>query len=276
MTSISTTISDMEREANEVASVFADSGRMHTLAPALFAKSAHPKMTTRYSFTNTYDILLHMHNRGYRVTSVQGGTSLYSKVLVRLRPEGYEAKDYAPELVVGDSHDGSMRLKLLMGFITFICMNGCVAGDILYSKSFLHLSPDLMAQIMLELDDMGTHINTLHKRVDAMKAYKVTDTERLVLADTAVKIRFGEDRSGSFIADMRQKLLKPRRPSDESAQTMFNALNVVQENVIRGGMNYMSNNRLLRMRDVRSVNMNIALNTALWKQAEELMQREAA
>ena len=274
--SISTTISDMEREANEVAAVFADTGQMHKLAPALFAKSAHPKMTQRYSFTNTYDILLHMHNRGFKVTSVQGGTSRYNKVLVRMRPTLYEQQDYAPELVLLDSHDGSSRLKLFLGFITFLCMNGCIAGDILYGKSFMHLSPDLMAQIMLELDDMGGHVDKLDKRVAAMKSYKVTDTERLVLADTAVKMRFGEDRSGSFVADMRQKLLKPRRPSDENSNTMFNALNVVQENAMRGGMNYMSNNRLLRMRDVRSVTMTTNLNQALWKQAEELMHREAA
>lgn len=273
--SIATTISDMEREANEIAAVFADTGLMHKYAPALFAKSPHPKMTGRYSFTNTYDILLHMHNRGFRVSSIQGGTSLYSKVLVRMRPTMYQRDDYAPELVLLDSHDGSSRLKLFLGFITFLCMNGCIAGDILYGASFMHISPDLMAQIMLELDDMGSHVDKLDKRVDAMKRYKVTDTERLVLADTAVKLRFGEDRSGDFVADMRQKLLKPRRPSDESATTMFNALNVVQENAMRGGMHYTSNNRLLRMRDVRSVTMTTNLNQALWKQAEELMQRAA-
>lgn len=273
---ISTTISDMEREANEVAAVFADSGRMHTLAPALFSKAAHPKMTQRYSFTNTYDILLHMHNRGFKVTSVQGGYTPYSKVLVRLRPQAYSYTDYAPELILLDSHDGSSRLKLFLGFITFLCMNGCMAGDMLYGRSFMHLSPDLMAQIMLELDDIGEHVETLHERVEKMKSYKVTETEQLVLADTAVKMRFGEERSGSFIADLRQKMLKPRRPVDESAMTMFNAFNIVQENAIRGGMMYNSNNRLLRMRNVRNVSMNMSINQQLWKTAEELMQREAA
>jgi hypothetical protein len=273
---ISTTISDMEREANEVAKVFANADEMHKLAPALFATSAHPKMTDRYSFTNTYDILLHMHNRGFRVSSIQGGLTPYSKVLVRLRPQAYTQSDYAPELILVDSHDGSSRLKLFLGFITFLCMNGCIAGDMLYGKSFVHLSPELMAEIMLELDDVEQHVGKLHSRLAAMKAYKTTEVERMMLADTATRIRFGGERSRSFIADIRQKLLKPRRPADENDHSMYTTYNIVQENAIRGGMNYMSNNRLLRMRDVRSVNANMSINQMLWKTAEELMQREAA
>jgi len=273
---IQTTISDMEREANEVAKVFANADEMHKLTPALFAKTAHPKMTQRYSFTNTYDILLHMHNRGFKVTSVQGGYTPYSKVLVRLRPQEYAHSDYAPELILLDSHDGSSRLKLFLGFITFLCMNGCMAGDILYGKSFMHLAPDLMAQIMLELDDIGTHVDILHHRVNKMKTYKVTETEKLVLADAAIKSRFGEDRSKSFHADLRQLLLKPRRPADENNDSMFTTLNVVQENAVRGGMNYRSNNRLLRMREVRNVSVNMSVNQMLWKTAEQLMQREVA
>lgn len=259
----------------ENASGFTDAARMRQVAPALFATTAHPKMTDRYSFTNTYDILTHMHNRGFKVSSVQGGESLYKKVMVRLRPTAFANTDYAPELVLLDSHDGSSRLKMFLGFIRFVCMNGCIAGDMLYARSFVHLAPDLMEQVMLELDDVGEHIGSLIQRIDRMKQHETTLAERLVLADVAVKQRFGEDRSGSFVADMRQRMLQIRRNADND-NSLYCVMNVIQENIMRGGMTYQSNNTVRRMSSIRNVDRSVNINQALWQQADELITRRAA
>ena len=259
----------------ENASGFTDAARMRQVAPALFATTAHPKMTDRYSFTNTYDILTHMHNRGFKVSSIQGGETLYKKVMVRLRPTALVNTDYAPELVLLDSHDGSSRLKMFLGFIRFVCMNGCIAGDMLYARSFVHLAPDLMEQVMLELDDVGEHIGSLIQRIDRMKQHETTLAERLVLADTAVKQRFGEDRSGSFIADMRQRMLQIRRNADND-NSLYCVMNVIQENIMRGGMTYQSNNTVRRMSSIRNVDRSVNINQALWQQADELITRRAA
>lgn len=259
----------------ENASGFTDAARMRQVAPALFATTAHPRMTDRYSFTNTYDILLHMHNKGFKVSSVQGGETLYKKVMVRLRPTALANSDYAPELVLLDSHDGSSRLKMFLGFIRFVCMNGCIAGDMLYARSYVHLAPDLMEQIMLELDDVGEHIDTLIQRIDRMKQHETTLAERIVLADTAVKQRFGDDKSGSFVADMRQRMLQIRRNVDND-NSLYCVMNVIQENIMRGGMMYESNHRVRRMSSIRNVDRSVNINQALWQQADELITRRAA
>ena len=259
----------------QAAQAFTDVNHMQRIAPALFAKSAHPKMTQRYSFTDTYDILLHMHNRGFKVSSVQGGETLYKKVMVRLRPTALVNTDYAPELVLLDSHDGSSRLKMFLGFIRFVCMNGCIAGDMLYARSFVHLAPDLMEQVMLELDDVGEHIDTLIQRIDRMKQHETTLAERIVLADVAVKQRFGDDRSGSFVADMRQRMLQIRRNADND-NSLYCVMNVIQENILRGGMTYQSNHTVRRMSSIRNVDRSVHINQALWQQADELITRRAA
>jgi hypothetical protein len=254
--------------------VFEDADEMRERVPALFATGAHPKMSSRYSFTNTYDILLHIHRRGFRVSSVQGGNKTYGAVLVRMRHESYDKRDEAPEIIVLDSHDGSKRLKLMLGMIKFICMNGMVAGDLLYAKAFIHLAPDLMQQIILELEDIDEHIVKLKQRVDAMKAHKTNIGERMLLADAAIYQRFGVDRSASFVADMRQNMLRVRR-SDDSSDDLYTVMNVIQENVMRGGMMYQTHNTVRRVTAISNVNRNVNINQALWMTAEGIAAKRS-
>ena len=268
-------LSKHEIEGIDTARVFENADEMHSRAPALFATHPHPKMSSRYSFTNTYDILLHIHNKGFRVRSVQGGEKTYSKVMVRMRHGGYDLRDDAPEIVLLDSHDGSRRLKLMLGIIRFICMNGCVAGDMLYARSFIHLAPDLMQQIMLELEDIQEPINRLQQRVNRMKAYETSIGERLALADAAIKARFEGERPASFYTDMRRNILHTRRVDDES-NDMYTVMNVIQENVLRGGMSYETRNRIQRVAPINAVDRNVTINQTLWREAENLIERKAA
>jgi hypothetical protein len=48
-------------------------------------------------------------------------------------------------------------------------------------------------------------------------------------------------------------------------------LNVVQENILRGGMSYVTNNSLRQVRSISDVNRNLNINQALWNKADELM-----
>jgi len=265
-----------ELDAKQTADVFEDINAVMARAPALFAKTAHPRMSERYSFTNTYDIVLAMHNRGFRVSSISGGTNAYRKIMVRMRNTNYDngSTAFAPELVLLDSHDGSSRLKLLLGAIRFACMNGMIAGDITYARSYLHYSQDLMAQIRLDIDDIDQHSDRLIQRIAKMREHKTTLAERILLADTAVKQRYGDKRDGSFVADVRQKLLHVRR-SEDTSNDLFTAMNVIQENILRGGGYYTTNNRVQHMRPITQVDRNVHINQALWLQAEDIMKKAA-
>jgi hypothetical protein len=259
------------------AELFTDTDAMYKIAPSLFATHAHPRMSEKYAFTNTYDILLHIHNRGYRVTSIQGGDSTYKKVMIRMRSKHHIGKNNAPEIVILDSHDGSSRLKMLLGIIKFACMNGMIVGDMFYSRAFTHRSIDLMEQVKLELLDIDTHIDALNNRIERMASYTTTLADRITLVEAVVKERWGEDKDQSFIAEMRQHLLTPRRRED-SDNDMYTVMNVIQENVLRGGMSYVSpNNRVVAVRPISDVRRNLGINQTVWNTAETLMAtREAA
>lgn len=264
-----------EIDARDTARVFEDSKEMQLRAPSLFAMSAHPKMSDRYAFTNTYDILLHMHNRGFKVTSVMGGRKKWGKVLIRMRHPAYDKRDYAPELCVIDSHDGSSMLTLLLGFIAFLCENGMIVGDMLYRQSFKHVAPDLMQQVLLELDDIQEPINKLSTRVDAMKNHPTTVADRILLADAAIYQRFGQDKSEGFVVDMRRRMLNRRRYEDE-ADDIYTVMNVIQENVLRGGMMYNTGSSVRRLNPISEVSRNMQINQSLWITAEAIMNRSIA
>jgi Domain of unknown function (DUF932) len=201
---------------------------------------------------------------------VMGGHRKYSKMMIRMRHKDYDMRDEAPELVMLDSHDGSSRWKACLGMIKFICMNGMIAGDMVYSKSFTHRAEDLMEQILLELEDIQVHIDRLKLRVDVMKSYQTNVGERILLADTAIKKRFGDERPASFVADMRRNMLHVRRSEDEG-NDLYTVMNVIQENILRGGMSYYVNNTVRRVTAINSVDRNVNINQTLWQTAEGLL-----
>lgn len=263
-----------EIEGIDTARVFDNEDEMRMRTPALFATNPHPRMSDKYSFTNTYDIVKHIHTKGFHVSSVQGGHKQYAAVMIRMRNKAYDLRDRAPEVVLLDSHDGSKRLKLMLGMIEFICMNGCVAGDMLYARAFTHIAPDLTEQVMLELEDIGEHIEKLRQRVEKMRAYNTNVGERILLADAAIYQRFGNERSASFVADMRKHMLHARRSADDHSD-LYTVMNVIQENVLRGGMMYQTRQTVRRVNQINNVGKNININQVLWSTAEQIVAKAA-
>ena len=267
-------LSTSEVEGIDTARVFENESEMRDRVPALFATSAHPRMSNKYAFTNTYDIVKHIHSKGFKVSSVQGGHKTHAAVMVRMRNASYDMRDRAPEICLLDSHDGTKRLKLMLGMIEFVCMNGMVVGDMLYSRAFTHIAPDLMEQVILELEDIDEHVDKLHARVDRMRAHMTNIGERMLLADAAIYQRFGTSRAASFVADMRQNMLRVRREADND-NNLYTVLNVIQENVLRGGMMYETNHTIRRVSAISNVNRNVNINQALWMTAEGIMSKAA-
>ena len=77
------------------------------------------------------------------------------------------------------------------------------------------------------------------------------------------------------------RLLTAQRHEDH-APTLWNTLNTVQENVIRGGLSYIQRDdtgrRIARRqtREVRGIDQNTGLNRALWTLAAEMQKLKAA
>lgn len=265
-----------ELESIEVAKVFDDAERVRAYAPSLFATHAHPNRSTKYAFTNTYEIVQQLHVRGFRVVSVQGGSSNYNKVLVRMRSPDYgEVDGVIPELAILDSHDGTSLLKMLLGALSVACLNGMLAGNAIFMRKYVHYRRDLMAQVLLDVHEIEEAIHKLRAAISAMRKFQTTFGERIIIADKAIRLRWGESMDGSFVADLRQKMLAIRR-IDDNSEDLYTVLNVVQENIMRGGASYNVNDRIQSVRPITAVNRNVMINQNIWNIGTEIMQQRAA
>ena len=76
-----------------------------------------------------------------------------------------------------------------------------------------------------------------------------------------------------------QQLLNPRRHADIGS-SLWQTFNVIQENVIRGGLSAMGRDaqnrpRRVSTREVRGIDGDVKLNKALWQLAERMAELKA-
>lgn len=261
-----------EKHSLDTARMFANPHALAQRVPALFNQHPHPKLSGQYAFTNTYDIVAAINKRcGYRPTSIQGGNMKYSKLLIRMRMPSQQ--EDGPEIIIIDSHDGTSSLQVALGWITFACMNGLIAGPKLYHKAVRHTAPDLMAQVMLEIDDIHAHVKQLDDRMSKLRETPAKRHHIHALARAAIASRWNDERleDNEFVFQMVKKLETKHRPEDHEP-TLYRVLNTVQENILRGGFRYSTQGQRRMLQDVRSVNRNVQINQALTQCAFELAE----
>jgi hypothetical protein len=87
------------------------------------------------------------------------------------------------------------------------------------------------------------------------------------LAETAVQLRWGKDRPTGLDHN---SLLLTRRFED-AGDSLWNTLNRIQENVIKGGVNLNRSRRQSSTRVLRSVGDDARINAQLWEAADALV-----
>jgi hypothetical protein len=88
-----------------------------TIAPAIFSTSADPKMSNKYSFVPTIELMENFTNEGWELSSVrQNGKGIYGVHEIRFRNGELPAVgDTLVEAIVRNSHDGSCALSVSAG-----------------------------------------------------------------------------------------------------------------------------------------------------------------
>ena len=124
--------------------------------------------------------------------------------------------------------------------------------------------------------DIVKCFDMLMNAVQNMQSISLGQDEKLFLAEKAHSLRFEGNAATAITPD---KLLRPRRVGDLD-NDLFTVLNVIQENIIRGGISGIYRNergwpQRTRSREVKSIDQNIRLNRELWSAAEKLLLQVA-
>lgn len=247
--------------------------------PSLYTTEGHGRTSQRYQPISTAMIVEKLISEGFLPThaaqtnSRKQDAKLFSKHLIRFRHQdfNYTNSDIAPEIVLINSHDGLSSYRLFTGLVRFACLNGMISGTS-YGDVKVRHQGDILNNVIEGSYEIVNNFGKMLHSVEHMKSIQVTDEKKHELATKAHALRFDSDAPSVFEPG---KLLRPRRNADTN-NDLFTVFNVLQENIIRGGINGYRRNergywRPTRSREVKSIDQTIRLNRELWSTTEKLI-----
>lgn len=230
--------------------------------PAIFTKTPSPKVSDRYSFADSEYYLQKFIDADWFIHSArQVSKSEYAPHQVILRNNDIATVgDLLPQLIFTNSHNGIKKMTMDTGIYRLVCSNGLVVPtSITQSLSIKHI----------DLGDSTTDtiVNSFYEKVpiimnniDRMRNKILTNDEIDNFTYNALQIRF-TNAVGININDV----VKPSRIEDYS-DDLWTVFNVVQEKLIRGGIQLPSKRR---SRPINNFVNDNNINTKLWELAEQ-------
>lgn len=252
-------------------------------APSIFSEQSAINTTEKYQHISTIKIIEGLAGIGFLPTYAgQSACRLadkrnFAKHVIRFRHVDTLANQdgLIPELVLINSHDGLSSYRLMSGVYRVVCSNGLIAGNT-YSDVRVRHQGDVMKDVIEGSYEVINVSREILKSASNMSKIQLTTQQKLAFAESAHGLRF-EDGESLTDAIKPEKLLSIRRQADQG-DDLFTVFNVVQENIIKGGIRGYTRTeqgfmgRRVRTREVKSIDQNTALNRALWTLAEKMAE----
>jgi hypothetical protein len=175
-----------------------------------------------------------------------------------------QLRDSIPEVLFLNSHDGTSAYQLRVGLFRVLCTNGLVVSMGIFPVWRVMHRGDVVQDVVCAALRISERFERLAAAVQRMERTMLDESERLELAAQALALRFPNDAPGAM---QPSQLLVPRRAEDVGSD-LWRTFNVLQENILRGGLVRRSaSNRLTRTRGIRAIREDVRLNSALWEMA---------
>lgn len=254
-------------------------------APSIFTSESAEGTSEKYKHISTIEVVKGLMSEGFMpVKAMQcrtrkAGKAPYTKHMLRFRHVDSVptvSSGLFPELVLVNSHDGLSSYRLMAGLYRLVCSNGLVAGDTFKQVRVRHQG-DIVGNVIEGTYEVMKEAAKLLEHADQMGGLGLSQPEKIIFAEAAHQLRFGEDDSLVKEAIKPEQFLRPRRYQENGKNDLFTVFNVVQENTIKGGLSGWARDERGRAkrastREIKSIDQNNALNKALWTLAEKMME----
>ena len=253
-----------------------DDDALRHAAPSVFATTPHWRMTDRYQFVPTIEIVNLLRDGGYYPVRASQSKARSDdkraacKHVIRFRHADYlQARavvgEEVPEFILIGSHDGTSPIAGMMGLFRFVCSNGAVVESAsIGGFGFKHIGHDSLAIVVNRAVQHALESSeTVMGTVNAWKSRELTYDARLSFAAEALALR-GENKAGLIP----QQLLGIKRTQDERTD-LWTTFNVVQENMLRGGLRgRLASGRQSTTRAIVGASADLEINRQLWALGE--------
>jgi hypothetical protein len=274
-------------------------------APSAFAAAKHESRSDRYTYIPTSEVIAGLMHHGFQpFKAAQSrsrieGKSEFTKHMIRFRhPDAVLQGDSFPEVVLINSHDGTSAYKLMAGIFRLICTNGLIIADSVTGSLSVQHKGNIVDQVIDGSFQIIGESQKALQTADIWGRLRLTAGEQAAYAEAAHTLRFDERETADAGVTVNTpitaaQLLRPRRPEDAGevtdyrratlpASDLWRTMNVVQENVISGGLRgraerrddrgRLLSSRRVTTRPVQGIDQDVKLNRALWKLAERMAE----
>ena len=269
-----------------------DLQEMQAKVPAIFAEEAHTSRSNRYVFVSTKDVVEQLVSCDFVPVEARVGKpreedrKAFAKHVLRFRHKGDLADvnskrkvgDTSFEVMLRNAHDGTSSYEFLAGLFRLVCTNGMVVSDgTVGAVHILHKGnrEQQLQRVAEGAANMLAQGPRVIEMVRSWQALNLNQDERMAFAEAAHHIRFADSEGKVETPIKASQLLHPRRPADTGTD-LWSTFNVVQENVIRGGLSGYGTTaagfraRRATTREVRGIDGDIKYNKGLWTLAKEM------
>ncbi len=263
---------------------------MRKAAPSIFAVEAHASRSERFAPIPTVEVLRGLQKEGFVPVAVRQSRSRcdskyhFTKHMIRLRrlddTRAYQVDDTVSEIILKNANDGSSAYDLMAGLFRICCKNSLVAQTATIDRVNVRHSGNAIGKVIEgTYRVLGEAENILAAPQD-WGAIKLPYEAKAALAESAHILRFG-DADGKVTTPIRPaQLLAPRRVDDTEGD-LWTIFNVIQENVIRGGLSAFApatidergrhrRGGMFTTREINGIDQCVKLNKALWVLGERM------
>jgi hypothetical protein len=245
--------------------------QLKSQTPSVFATSPSTKMSDKYVFVPTMDILENFEREGWELASAkQVGRGIHSVHELRLR-NGQLPKvgDTLVEAIIRNSHNGMASFRVSAGLHRLVCSNGLTVPTALAESFNIRHSRFDLDEVKRLTESFAGKLPKIEGSVKRMMEREMTIDEKIEFVRKSVGIRFGQDKVLNELQIV--GLLTPNRDEDQG-DDLWTTFNVVQEKYIRGGIETTSQRgRRTKLRGLENIMAVNQVNTKLWTLAEEML-----
>lgn len=237
-------------------------------APSVFSTNPEPKMSNRYTFVPTFELIENFEREGWSVSSArQTGKGNYARHEIKMRNGQLpNVGDSIVEAVISNSHNGMSTLKISTGLFRLVCSNGLTVPTSVAEEISIRHSNMEFGEIKRVTDQFAERMPVIQRSVSKMENTFLSDGQTIDLLNKAALLRWQKE-SVPVSINM-EELLVPEREAD-MGNSVWKTFNVIQEKFVRGGTQYRSKRgRSMTMRTLKDFQVINKINTGLWELAE--------
>lgn len=250
-------------------------------APSVFAEAPAEHTSDKYKFVPTSEVLYKMMEQGFMPVYAKQKTARKSERLhsnlhvIRFRHEELSFKgvgDSIPEIVLMNSHNGSCCYNLMFGIFRMVCENGMIVKSASLDEVKVRHIGSVADNVIDASFELVNKAPEVADQVVSWQQIEIDRRQQKRLADLSKEARYG------FIDFDVESLLQARRPVDDVSEggnrSVWKTMNVIQENLVKGGFIYEdANGKTRTAREVKATHANALTNRKLWDITDQFVGR---